>query len=143
MFFIYLFYWSMQKGKGWPLQLLSVACLSLAAKMEEISVPLLLDLQTKEPRFLFKPKTIQRMELMVMAILKWRLRSITPFDFVHHFISKLSCFGPQSEHQNHVVLISNTLDIIVLTCQGNILLSTVYKSHLFDTLYLSFPTQTV
>lgn len=30
---------------GWPLQLLSVACLSLAAKMEEPLVPSLLDLQ--------------------------------------------------------------------------------------------------
>lgn len=30
---------------GWPLQLLTVACLSLAAKMEEPLVPSLLDLQ--------------------------------------------------------------------------------------------------
>lgn len=30
---------------GWPLQLLAVACLSLAAKMEERLVPSLLDLQ--------------------------------------------------------------------------------------------------
>jgi cyclin D1/2/4 len=35
------------QGVGWPLQLLSVACLSLAAKMEETEVPLLLDLQVK------------------------------------------------------------------------------------------------
>lgn len=115
----FCFCWSMQKGKGWPLQLSSVACLSLAAKMEEISVPLLLDLQIKEPTFIFKPKTIQRMELMVLATLKWRLRLITPFDFVHNFISKLSSFGLQSKYQNHVI--SNTSDIIVRTCRGNIL----------------------
>ncbi|PON66786.1 Cyclin [Parasponia andersonii] len=107
---------TLPKGKGWPLQLLSVACLSLAAKMEETSVPLLLDLQTKEPKFKFNPQTIQRMELMVMAVLKWRLRLMTPFDFVHHFISKLSSIGFQSEcDQNHVV--SHTSDIIVQTCQ--------------------------
>ena len=35
----------LQKGKAWMIQLLSVACLSLAAKMEETEVPLLLDLQ--------------------------------------------------------------------------------------------------
>lgn len=33
---------------GWALQLLSVACLSLAAKMEETVVPSLLDLQVTE-----------------------------------------------------------------------------------------------
>lgn len=35
----------LQQTNGWPLQLLSVACLSLAAKMEEPLVPSLLDLQ--------------------------------------------------------------------------------------------------
>uniref|UniRef100_A0A803PE86 B-like cyclin n=1 Tax=Cannabis sativa TaxID=3483 RepID=A0A803PE86_CANSA len=106
------------KGKGWPSQLLSVTCLSLAAKMEEISVPLLLDLQTKEPKFMFEPKTIQRMELIVMANLKWRLHLVTPFDFVHYFIWKLSSIGFQSEYQNHHhILISHTSNIIVLTCQ--------------------------
>ncbi|KAL3538789.1 hypothetical protein ACH5RR_002155 [Cinchona calisaya] len=76
-------------GSGWPYQLLSVACLSLAAKMEEPYVPLLLDLQILDPSHFFHPKTIQRMELWVMANLDWRLCSITPFDFFHYFISKL------------------------------------------------------
>lgn len=35
----------MQEGKAWMTQLLSVACLSLAAKMEETAVPQSLDLQ--------------------------------------------------------------------------------------------------
>lgn len=34
-----------QTGKLWMIQLVSVTCLSLAAKMEEVDVPLLLDLQ--------------------------------------------------------------------------------------------------
>lgn len=38
-------YVCLQQTNGWPLQLLSVACLSLAAKMEETLVPSLLDLQ--------------------------------------------------------------------------------------------------
>ena len=36
------------QGKAWMMQLLSVACLSLAAKMEENEVPLSLDLQVKK-----------------------------------------------------------------------------------------------
>ncbi|XP_048431029.1 cyclin-D4-1 isoform X2 [Pyrus x bretschneideri] len=74
---------------SWPFQLLSVACLSLAAKMEEPNVPFILDLQIFEPKFVFEPKTIQRMELRVMGILNWRLRSVTPFDFLPHFVSNL------------------------------------------------------
>jgi hypothetical protein len=35
----------LQQGKDWMLQLLSVACISLAAKMEESEVPILLDFQ--------------------------------------------------------------------------------------------------
>lgn len=37
----------MQNGKAWTMQLLAVACLLLAAKMEEIDVPLSLDLQVR------------------------------------------------------------------------------------------------
>lgn len=40
----------MQKGKAWMMQLLTVACLSLAAKMEETEVPLILDLQVKKKK---------------------------------------------------------------------------------------------
>ncbi|CAL5438198.1 unnamed protein product [Camellia sinensis] len=80
---------SLPEANGWPLQLLSVACLSLAAKMEEPYVPLLLDLQVFEPKFVFEPKTIQRMELWVMANLNWRLRSVTPFDYLEYFVSNL------------------------------------------------------
>jgi hypothetical protein len=36
-----------QEGKAWTTQLLSVACLSLAAKMEETYVPPSLDLQVR------------------------------------------------------------------------------------------------
>ncbi|XP_031272975.1 cyclin-D4-1-like [Pistacia vera] len=102
-------------GKEWHWRLLSVACLSLAAKMEETSVPLLLDLQLIEPRFLFKPKTVQRMELLVGSSLKWRLRSITPFDFLHYFISKISyCSSPQ--HSNGFSsVISAASDLIIST----------------------------
>ncbi|XP_062089171.1 cyclin-D1-1-like isoform X2 [Humulus lupulus] len=74
---------------GWSFQLLSVACLSVAAKMEEPRVPLLLDLQTCDPKYIFEAKTVERMELLVMTNLDWRLRSVTPYDFLHHFISKL------------------------------------------------------
>ncbi|KAF5463626.1 hypothetical protein F2P56_013785 [Juglans regia] len=108
---------SLPQGRGWPLQLLSVACLALAAKMEETSVPLLLDLQVKEPKFLFKPKTVQRMELLVLANLKWRLRITTPFDFVPYFISKFSCLGSPRPLNDYSQAFSRASDLIISACR--------------------------
>ncbi|XP_074369858.1 cyclin-D4-1-like [Apium graveolens] len=75
-------------GKAWMMQLLAVACVSLAAKTEETEVPLLLDLQVCESKFVFEARTIQRMELLVLSTLKWRMQSITPFSFIDYFLAK-------------------------------------------------------
>ncbi|KAD2393146.1 hypothetical protein R6Q59_012768 [Mikania micrantha] len=106
---------SLKWNNGWEFQLLSVACLSLAAKMEEPEVPLLLDIQVSEPRFVFEPKTVQKMELWVMERLKWRLRSVTPFDFIHYFIFKLprsSCSDEQRLYMICSDLIMKTIRVI-------------------------------
>ncbi|XP_010939010.1 cyclin-D1-1 isoform X2 [Elaeis guineensis] len=91
---------------GWPIQLLSVACVSVAAKMEETHVPLLLDLQVLDPHFVFEPRTVRRMELLLMAALRWRMRSITPFDFLPHLAAAL----PSS-----AALLSRAADLILST----------------------------
>lgn len=82
-------------GKAWMIQLLSVACLSLAAKTEEVDVPVLLDLQVA-PDCLFEPRTIQRMELLVLNTLEWRVSSVTPFSYLDYFICKCRLFGNDS-----------------------------------------------
>ncbi|XP_044488832.1 cyclin-D4-1-like [Mangifera indica] len=102
---------SLPEASGWPFQLLSVACLSLAAKMEEPQVPLLLDLQMFEPRFVFEPRTVQRMELRVMSILNWRLNSVTPFHFLDYFISKL----PTSSSTSFTRVYSSSSDLVLRT----------------------------
>ncbi|XP_059316581.1 cyclin-D1-1 [Lycium ferocissimum] len=89
----FLYSRSLPQTNGWPLQLLSVACLSLAAKMEEPLVPSLLDLQVEGAKYIFEPKTIQRMEFLVLRILDWRLRSITPFSYLSYFAYKLDSVG--------------------------------------------------
>ncbi|KAK8987629.1 hypothetical protein V6N11_027374 [Hibiscus sabdariffa] len=78
---------------GWSWQLLTVACLSLAAKMEEPLVPSLLDLQVEGAKYVFEPKTIRRMELFVLTVLDWRLRSVTPFSFTDFFAYKADPTG--------------------------------------------------
>ncbi|KAF6154664.1 hypothetical protein GIB67_000548 [Kingdonia uniflora] len=78
---------------GWPLQLLSVACLSLAAKIEELLVPSLLDIQAESVKFIFQPRTVCRMEILVLTTLDWKLRSVTPFHFIDFFASKADSTG--------------------------------------------------
>ncbi|KAL2333500.1 hypothetical protein Fmac_014713 [Flemingia macrophylla] len=78
-----------QRDKPWMTQLTAVACLSLAAKTEETHVPLLLDLQVEESRFVFEAKTIQRMELLVLSTLTWRMHPVTPISFFEHIVRRL------------------------------------------------------
>ncbi|KAK4785791.1 hypothetical protein SAY86_002480 [Trapa natans] len=98
---------------GWPMQLLSIACLSLAAKMEEPLVPSLLDLQIGGVKFIFESRTIRRMELLVLTILNWRLRSVTPLSFICFFACKVDPSGSCLSY-----LISRSTNIILSNIQG-------------------------
>ncbi|CAI0557447.1 unnamed protein product, partial [Linum tenue] len=77
------------KDKPWMIQLVAVTCLSLAAKVEETDVPLLLDLQVEETKYVFEAKTIQRMELLVLSSLGWKMHPVTPISFVDHIVRRL------------------------------------------------------
>ncbi|XP_016514438.1 cyclin-D3-3 isoform X1 [Nicotiana tabacum] len=85
----FLFSFQSQSEKPWMNQLAAVTCLSLAAKVEETQVPLLVDLQVEESRYLFEPRTIQRMELLVLSTLKWKMNPVTPFSFLDYFSRRL------------------------------------------------------
>ncbi|WOK92049.1 cyclin-D1-2-like [Canna indica] len=95
---------------GWALQLLSVACLSLAAKMEETLVPSLLDLQVEDATFIFEPRTVLRMELLVLTALDWRLQAMTPFSFVNFFAYKVDPLSKRAR-----LLVSKATQIILAT----------------------------
>ncbi|KAJ8773249.1 hypothetical protein K2173_028426 [Erythroxylum novogranatense] len=77
---------SIDGEKLWAVRLLSVACLSLAAKMEEMKIPSLSEFQIDD--YNFETKLIQRMELLVLSTLEWKMISVTPFSFLHYFIVK-------------------------------------------------------
>ncbi|KAE8674724.1 Cyclin-D3-1 [Hibiscus syriacus] len=85
----FLFSFRFQSDKPWMTQLAAVACLSLAAKVEETQVPLLLDLQVEESRYVFEPKTIQRMEILVLATLQWKMNPVTPLSFLDYIVRRL------------------------------------------------------
>ncbi|OIT07079.1 PREDICTED: putative cyclin-D6-1 [Nicotiana attenuata] len=74
------------ENKPWIVRLLVIASLSLAAKMRSINLSLF-DFQRDEG-LIFDSESIQRMEVLILTTLNWRLRSITPFAFLD-FINSL------------------------------------------------------
>ncbi|XP_054798829.1 cyclin-D3-1-like isoform X2 [Prosopis cineraria] len=85
----FLFHFQIQDGKPWMIHLAAVACLSLAAKVEETHVPLLLDLQVEESTYLFEAKTIKRMEILVLSSLEWKMNPVTPLSFLDYMTRRL------------------------------------------------------
>ncbi|XVE55831.1 hypothetical protein DITRI_Ditri03aG0189000 [Diplodiscus trichospermus] len=78
-----------QSEKPWMTQLAAVACLSLAAKVEETQVPLLVGLQVEESKYVFEAKTIQRMEILVLSTLQWKMNPVTPLSFLDYIARRL------------------------------------------------------
>ncbi|XP_059279661.1 cyclin-D2-1-like [Lycium ferocissimum] len=105
--------YDLPKGKEWMMQLLGVACLSLAAKLEETDVPPSLDLQGGDAKFIFEAKTIQRMELLVLSTLKWRMQAITPFSFIDYFLKKINNDQNASRYS-----INKSIQLILSTQKG-------------------------
>ncbi|KAI6695112.1 hypothetical protein NL676_022822 [Syzygium grande] len=77
---------SIADGKLWAVRLLSLACLLLAAKMEEYRVPAISDFQAQD--FVFEGEIIQNTELLILKTLEWKLGSITPFSYLHYLVLK-------------------------------------------------------
>ncbi|KAI3491179.1 hypothetical protein L1887_44424 [Cichorium endivia] len=109
----FLAVYELPKNHPWMMQLLAVTCLSLAAKIDETETPPILDLQAGESRFIFEPKTIQRMELVVLNTLKWRMQSVTPFSFIDSFIGRLDD-GVQSQTNRRSLILKSTQLILSL-----------------------------
>ncbi|CAO2830961.1 unnamed protein product [Amaranthus hypochondriacus] len=77
-----------QKEMPWLTHIAAIACLSLASKIEETHVPLLLDFQVEHEQ-IFEAKVIQRMELLVLSTLEWKMNAVTPLSYIGHLIRKL------------------------------------------------------
>ncbi|KAG2661722.1 hypothetical protein PVAP13_1KG265098 [Panicum virgatum] len=104
--------WIWKEGKPWMPQLLTVACLSLAMKIEETFAPLPLDLQVVESKFAFEGRTIKRMELLVFSTLNWRIHAVTACSFIEYFLHKLSDLGAPS-----LLARSRSADLILSTAK--------------------------
>ncbi|KAK3151817.1 hypothetical protein QOZ80_3AG0251000 [Eleusine coracana subsp. coracana] len=77
--------------KEWAKQALSVACLSIAAKMEETAVPPYVHLiQVSNVKHILDAETIERMEVFVLRALNWRMKAVTPFSYISYFAEKFN-----------------------------------------------------
>ncbi|WOL12644.1 cyclin-D5-2-like [Canna indica] len=100
------------KVKSWAIELLSVACLSLAAKMEEWKVTSLSEFQTKD--YSFNTGAIQRMELLVLSTLEWRMSRVTPFSYLNYFASKFQEHGSEGLLLKAIELIFASIKVMNL-----------------------------
>ncbi|XP_027356262.1 cyclin-D5-1-like [Abrus precatorius] len=100
---------SIDSDKYWAIRLLSIACLSLAAKMEECNVPGLSQFRLED--YSFEGRVIRKMELLVLSTLEWKMGIITPFHFLSYFITKFSNQSPSSP------IVSETMQLILTTME--------------------------
>ncbi|CAN0905667.1 CYCD5-3 [Linum grandiflorum] len=85
----------------WAVKLLQVACLSLAAKLDETTAVTLPSFQ--EMGINFECEAIRRMEIHVMTNLEYRLNTPTPFDYIPCFIVKAAQVCPPREIVSRIV----------------------------------------
>ncbi|XP_058087992.1 cyclin-D4-2-like isoform X2 [Magnolia sinica] len=64
-----------------------------------------------ESKFVFEARTIQRMELLVLSTLKWRMQTVTPFSFIDYFLQRINegKLPPRSTICGCIELILNTV----------------------------------
>ena len=74
-------------------RLLAVACLTLAAKIGETAAPPFRKLQILDSQFVFDLEKVNRMERLVLCVLQWKIRPVSPFDFVDYFSAAASVGG--------------------------------------------------
>lgn len=98
--------------------------------MEECQAPALSEFAVEE--YNFESKVIQRMELLVLNTLEWRMGSITPFAFIHYFIAK---FCNQSPPPN---VASRTVQLTMAIMRGNFSALKFHKFHLQSLNFIRF-----
>lgn len=66
----------------------------MARLMEQINYPCFLQVD-QESKYVFRPKPIQRMELLVLSLLDWKMNPVTPLSFLSFIIKRV----PMEDHK--------------------------------------------
>lgn len=70
--------------------------------------------QVGDAKFVFEARTIQRMELLVLSTLRWRMQAVTPFSFLDYFLYKIN--GDQFPLGTSIL---RSIQLILGTIKGN------------------------
>jgi cyclin D1/2/4, plant len=62
----------------------------------------------------FEAKTIQRMELLVLSTLRWRMQAVTPFSYLDYFLRKLNSGGDEAPRG----WLSRSAELILCAARG-------------------------
>ncbi|XP_030529053.1 putative cyclin-D7-1 [Rhodamnia argentea] len=99
-----------QEWKHWIVELVSIACLSVASKFNEnLSTLSLREIQVEDLDHSFQPSTIQRMELTLLQMLGWHLSPITAYSYVE----LLTCNGDFWTSHLHEQFIRKVNDLLL------------------------------
>ncbi|KAL0328208.1 UNVERIFIED_CONTAM: putative cyclin-D6-1 [Sesamum calycinum] len=104
---------SIPDGKPWILKVVAISCISLALKMRktDFSVSDLLD----AGGFIVDFLTIERMEMLILGALKWRMRSVNPFSFANYFVRFF-----KSKDDSLIQALKNRAFAIILKAQNDV-----------------------
>ncbi|KAL6587712.1 hypothetical protein OROMI_000690 [Orobanche minor] len=92
--------------RTWTSRILSIACLSIATKMEEHKARPFSDYRVDG--YNFQGNEIHRMELCVLNALEWKMAILTPFTYLNYFISNLGI-----EKSRHQEIVTQASDLIL------------------------------
>ena len=71
--------------------------------------------QVGDARYVFEAKTIQRMELLVLSTLKWRMQAVTPFSYIDYFLHRLNGGGGDAPSRRAVL---RSAELILCIARG-------------------------
>ncbi|KAH9605997.1 hypothetical protein KSS87_009301 [Heliosperma pusillum] len=73
-----------------------------------------------DPKYVFEAKTIQRMELLVLDTLQWKMNAVTPCSFLDYSLKKLS--NPHSIIDKYLFsmtkVVNRSMELILCTLKG-------------------------
>lgn len=70
-------------------ELVALTSLSIASKFNEVTTPLLQDLQMEGLNHMFNHNTVLKMELIMLKALEWRVNMVTSYSFSQTLVSKI------------------------------------------------------
>ncbi|KAG7553810.1 Cyclin N-terminal [Arabidopsis suecica] len=100
---------------NWMVELVAVTSLSIASKFNEVTTPLLEELEMEGLTHMFHVNTVLQMELIILKALDWRVNSVTSYSFSQTLVSKIGVVGDymmMNRITNH--LLDDLCDLTIL-----------------------------